>query len=1116
MPIESVLGTDLRYYLIAFDEDGRERTDDPDGLISDRIAEAAADGVTDVFFMSHGWQGDVPAARSQYAGWIRALATLTAGHQRMLEVRPNLRTLLIGLHWPSLPFGDEGLGAVASFDVSAGVTTADVVDGLVDQYAARIADTLPARSALRVIFERAMIDPAPPTLPADVRQAYEVLNRESGLGSDGPGGGPGDDREAFNPETIYQFTADEAASFGGFDILGGLVAPVRLLSFWKMKDRGRRIGESGGHTLLRRVQEVAPDAHVHLMGHSFGSGVVSGAVGGPGGVGPVRPVDSVTLVQGAISLWSYAAEMPFAPGEAGYFASLLSGHHIRGPIVTTQSRFDTAVGKLYPLAAGVAGQFAFDAALPKYGGIGAFGLQGEGLPASTMMMLGAEETYGFQPGKIYNLNCDNVIRDGGPPSGAHSDIQHPEVANAIWEAARTWPDPVTRDRPEPRTVPLRSDGRTDSEVPGMDDELILANGIDGSTGTYLLPPLTPQQLRNVATGRPMDRLDAEELTAVHERCTQGVYGPRPGIDPTDLAQAGWAVLFARDADPAIREALSPLLELRKCQATKIDERHYKEFVGPEGYLPGQTHRQFLAKKGISPASQADPKFVPYYVLIVGDPDTIPYEFQTLFDVVYATGRICFDTIEEYAQYAQSVVAAEKGEVKLPRKAAFFGAQNPGDPATRLSSELLVKRLAGLLGENDDWSVTSVIGEQATKPQLARLLGGEETPALLFTASHGVGFPLGDPRQLPHQGALVCQEWPGPLGPRQPMNPDWYLSGDDIGDDARLHGLIAVHFACYGAGTPQRDAFSHGTNGAPKDIAERPFMARLPRRLLSHPKGGALAVVGHIERAWAYSFTWPRVGEQTQAFQDFQMLLLQGHPIGAAVEYFNLSYAALATELSSTLEDIGNGLRVEDLAVANMWTANNDAKNYTIIGDPAVRLPVGDAPNGRAAEGMRAVIIRPPAAAPVPVAVPPQITADDETPHPLSVIETSSAAPAADLGSIHMPLTSEVERLSAQLGEMLKRLTDSAVTIRVRTFSSPDLSILETTEGAMPPGATLRAASRISDDGIDTYVSEHPWDGDQRLWSLHLDAVQRAQANRMSGLKTLSTTVADVLSKLHTH
>lgn len=436
MPIERVPGTDLRYYLIAFDAAGRERTDDPDGSVSSLIAEAAAEQVTDVFFLSHGWQGDVPAARAQYVAWIRAMAAHTAGRQQLAETRPGFKALLVGLHWPSLPFGDESLAESVSFGGPGDPTIAAAVDRLVDQYAARIADTPAARDALRVIFERAMVDPAPPALPAEVRQAYDVLNRESGMGSDGPGAAPGDDREEFDAERIYQLTAEEAPSFGGFDLFGGLVAPARLLSFWKMKERGRRIGESGCHTLLRQVQDAAPAAHVHLVGHSFGSAVVSGAISGPGGGGPVRPIDSLVLVQGAISLWSYCSAIPFPPGQPGYFASIVAGGHVRGPIVTTQSRFDTAVGSLYPLAAGVANQVVFDGELPKYGGIGAFGLQGQGLHPSTMSILPADQVYGFQPGNVYNLTCDDVIRDGGPPSGAHSDFQRPEVANAVWEAAR--------------------------------------------------------------------------------------------------------------------------------------------------------------------------------------------------------------------------------------------------------------------------------------------------------------------------------------------------------------------------------------------------------------------------------------------------------------------------------------------------------------------------------------------------------------------------------------------------------------------------------------------------------------------------------------------------------
>lgn len=494
----------------------------------------------------------------------------------------------------------------------------------------------------------------------------------------------------------------------------------------------------------------------------------------------------------------------------------------------------------------------------------------------------------------------------------------------------------------------------------MTEDLLFFNGINGSSGDYLLPPLTAEQVARIAQGEDFDPEELDELIRKNKH-VQGLepdFAPIEGVDPKNIAETGWGVIFAFNADPAIREALSELLEHRKKQATEKHEHYYQEYSGPRGYRFDkeknryETKNQFLSRQGVGPGP-ADPDKMPYYLLIVGDPVTIPYRFQSQLSVQYAVGRIYFDTPQEYAQYARSVVEAETGNLSLSPNATFFGVCNPGDAATNLSTQDLVQPLSQwVVEEHSEWQVKTILKEEATKARLKQVLGGSETPSLLFTASHGMGFNKGDEKQLRHQGALLCQDWPGPRQWRQPIPEDFYFSGDDVGEDSRLLGLIAFFFACYGAGTPQKDEFDGNSKNLSErpEIAPYPFMARLPQKLLSHPKGGALAVVGHVDRAWGCSFSWSDIRgssaerRQIAVFQSAVKRLLEGHPVGSAIEYFDERYAEISSDLTIELEDIKFGATPNNQSLASMWTANNDARNYAIIGDPAVRLMVGSSTN----------------------------------------------------------------------------------------------------------------------------------------------------------------------------
>lgn len=462
------------------------------------------------------------------------------------------------------------------------------------------------------------------------------------------------------------------------------------------------------------------------------------------------------------------------------------------------------------------------------------------------------------------------------------------------------------------------------------DEVIF-NGIDATTGGYSLPPVPVGRIAQVAGGETLDAAELAALVAKDEAASVASLGVQEGVNPDILAEAGWGIVFAHDADPRIREALAPLLDRRRSQA--VDR--YCELSGPDGYRPNETFGAFLKRFGIAPASPVNPDLLPYYLLLVGGPESISYRFQYQLDITFAVGRIQFDTVEEYGRYAAGVVAAEEAP-PTSRSAAFFGPRNDDDLATSLSVDRLLNPLSTSVGAGvSGWTTISAIGAgQATKQRLGTLLGGEN-PSLLLTAGHGMTFPDGHPDQFLHQGALLCQDWPGPRAWTQAIPPEQYFAGGDVAQDAGPGPMIAFLFACYGAGTPRTDEFIR--NGLqPLQIAPNPFISDLPKRMLGHPASPALAVVGHVERAMSYSFTWPGTGDHLETFKSALNSIVKGRRVGNALEYFNERYAHLSTILAD-LQDNAQWDPPNDSQVAALWTARNDARNYVILGDPAVRL-----------------------------------------------------------------------------------------------------------------------------------------------------------------------------------
>lgn len=415
-----------------------------------------------------------------------------------------------------------------------------------------------------------------------------------------------------------------------------------------------------------------------------------------------------------------------------------------------------------------------------------------------------------------------------------------------------------------------------------------------------------------------------------------------GIDANDLGQAGWGVIFAPSVDQAVKDALKPLLDHRKANAVP-----FKVFDGPQGYLKGDTAETWLARHNVR-MDVVNPELgVPFYLLIVGPADEIPFEFQYSLDIYWAVGRLWFETADEFRQYAESVIQYETvPTVPTSRHAVMFATEHDFDAATQLFMRQVARPLAtGESGSSSIWTrqkfgLETFFGDDATKSTLADILRGKEhrTPALLFSGSHGMEFALDDPRQSDSQGAIVCQDWGG-FGN---IKKEHWFASSDVPADAKLQGMIHFFFACHGGGCPELDNYDR-LEKQPRRIAQKPFFSRLPQRMLSHPQGGALAGLAHIERAWAYSFQGQRGGPQIQGFRDVIGRLLRGERIGQATDMFNIRWAALSTELAELRVDLLRGANVPLKTLGNLWVARDDARNFMIFGDPAVRLRVDDMP-----------------------------------------------------------------------------------------------------------------------------------------------------------------------------
>ena len=486
------------------------------------------------------------------------------------------------------------------------------------------------------------------------------------------------------------------------------------------------------------------------------------------------------------------------------------------------------------------------------------------------------------------------------------------------------------------------------------DELPVPMGVRVDTGK-VCPPLTADQAAIIAA--PSDKKQAVRAAQAARVGGVETFGTASGVDdPEMLNQTGWAVLFASDADPEIKKQLQPLLDLRAKQVVtgaipggptlfKVFEGTGSPDLGGVLLVDGlpQEAADWAGDHGVALDYPVVPKKVPYYLLIVGSPERIPFKFQTDFKQQWVVGRLYFDDIEDYGRYAAAVVAYETAPyTPIVKNAAGWITSNPGDVPTMVLSQAICGDFQATdgnadypLGTRQGWSFDLSSNAAATKARLGEILEGKcahGRPAILFTGSHGAEFtpPIAGANidaQKKTQGALITQEWiPAKTAPDGSV---YTFTAEDIPGQNILAGTMVFMFACFSVGCPQLDSYYTNASAAPLEIAPAPLVSKLAQAMLAN---GALAVIGHVDRAFKYGFADPNGTTQAQGFRTPLENLMKGQRVGMAADCFSSICSSIAAGLQKSPPAGAN-------ALVRVNIACDDARNYVVLGDPAVRLRV---------------------------------------------------------------------------------------------------------------------------------------------------------------------------------
>lgn len=397
------------------------------------------------------------------------------------------------------------------------------------------------------------------------------------------------------------------------------------------------------------------------------------------------------------------------------------------------------------------------------------------------------------------------------------------------------------------------------------------------------------------------------------------------LDPDNDAIDAKARATAEDAPEPLRRLVAarnaPVLRW-----SKTLKNGYLRRYGPDGSKVDLSITG--GKRGVGPNA------LPRYLLIYGDPDTIPWRTQYALNGNFFVGRLPALGDEALGRYVDCLIDGWPDPAPSIAAPLLWTVDHRGGDITSLMRAVVGKALWDRFGTDTELTGKRWLDRaDATTDQLITALH-EQRPALVTTTSHGIAGPAEDLAGMGAQlGQLVDARYRS-------------LAATDLLAGWNPGGAIWYAHACCSAGSeaPSRYAGLFATDDANAVMlrgvaALGPRVAPLPRALLSAPTP-LKAWVGHVEPTFNWTLYNPGNNENLAGAISaalYAELYQTGAPIGWALREVFLESKAFYASYVEAIAAVNDGDNSYAPVAQYRQLVAMDREAMVLLGDPTVDL-----------------------------------------------------------------------------------------------------------------------------------------------------------------------------------